>query len=235
MKLKQWIVIICFLTFNFACDKNAQDNGVLIFSFDFLTGQNGWTEGFSDYPVGEDEFYEIDFQWVSLPEPLNSNEKSLFITGNNHSDDLFMFIKKKITGLLPNTIYQVTFDVEFASIYPTNHAGVGGAPGEGVVMKVGAVNFEPEVFEIQNRWDINIDKGNQSVGGKDMFVVGHVGVADDTIEYTLISNNNFSKPKMVKTNNSGEAWVIIGTDSGFESTTAIYYNNIVIRMKKIKW
>ena len=35
-------------------------------------------------------------------------------------------------------------------------------------------------------------------------------------------------PIEVKSNDSGELWLIIGTDSGFESTTTIYYNRIKV-------
>ncbi len=196
------------------------------FSFDFVTGEEGWTAGFANYPAGEEAFYELDFQWSPLPNPLDTSQNSLYITGTNHSDDLFMFIKKNITGLLPNTAYTVTFDVEFASIYPTNAVGVGGAPGEGVTMKAGATLTEPNSFVEDGAVFINIDKGNQSYGGVDMGVIGHVGVADDTTEYTLITNNNFTEPFTITTDSNGEVWLIIGTDSGYESTTALYYNQI---------
>ena len=196
------------------------------YSFGFTTGEEGWIANFADYPAGEEVFYELDFQWSPLPNPLDTNQNSLFITGINHSDDLFMYIKKNITGLLPNTAYTVTFDIEFASIYPTNAVGVGGAPGEGVTMKAGVTLVEPISFIEDDTVFINIDKGNQTNGGIDMDVIGHVGVADDTTEYTLITNNNFPEPFAITTDSNGEVWLIIGTDSGFEATTALYYNQI---------
>ena len=47
-------------------------------------------------------------------EPLTGSD-SLFITGNNQSDDLFMFFKRRVTGLQPNGRYRVTFALEFVT------------------------------------------------------------------------------------------------------------------------
>lgn len=195
------------------------------YNFDFQTGQQGWIGDFADYPIGQTT-YQLGFQWSSLPSPLNISQKSLFITGNNHSDDLFMFIKKKIIGLLPNTTYAVTFDIEFASKYPTNAVGVGGAPGEGVTMKAGATIIEPDTIHYFGDVRMNIDKGNQMQRGVDMDTIGHVGVNDTTTVYALKTNNNFLHPFTITTNSSGEVWIIIATDSGFEATTTLYYNEI---------
>lgn len=198
------------------------------YNFDFSTGKEGWIGGFADYPIGSEVFYELDFQDTSLPSPLDTTQNSLFITGNNHSDDLFMFIKKKITGLYPNTSYTINFDIEFASKYPTNAVGVGGAPGEGVTMKAGATLNEPDTIHSFGNVRMNIDKNNQTQSGADMGTIGHVGVADTTTVYALKSNNNSSHPFEITTNTTGEIWIIIGTDSGFEATTSLYYNKIAV-------
>ena len=205
----------------------------IVYLFEFQQDNQGWTHGFADYPFDAEIFYELDFQWLPLPNPLDTNQNSLFITGNNHSDDLFMFIKKHITGLSSNSFYDVTFDIQFASKYPTNAIGVGGAPGEGVTMKAGATLFEPDRIDGTEQlgypgWIMNLDKGNQVTGGEDMYVIGHVGVTDTTTVYALKSNNNFTNPFTVMADTSGAVWVCIGTDSGFESTTALYYNRIEI-------
>ncbi|MCD4693477.1 MAG: T9SS type A sorting domain-containing protein, partial [Calditrichales bacterium] len=38
--------------------------------------------------------------------------------------------------------------------------------------------------------------------------------------------NNISHPFPITTDAGGEVWLIIGTDSGFEATTTLYYNKI---------
>ena len=97
LRLSQMFIRICpliILILLGGCnDSSSPDNPAsIIFEYDFNTRQNEWIAGFSDYPEGEESFYELTSDWRSLPEPLSG--KGLYISGCNHSDDLFMFISK---------------------------------------------------------------------------------------------------------------------------------------------
>lgn len=229
--MKKNLFISLILILNFGCQKDSVYTENISFEFDFNSGYEGWEGGFADYPV--DNQMELEHDWRELPEPLDI-QKSLFITGDNQSDDLFMFFKKKFIGLQPNTSYSISFDIEFASKYPTNAIGAGGSPGEAVVMKVGASQIEPLPLKSLKLgylgYVMNIDKGGNSCEGKDMVVIGHIGVNDDTENYHLISNKS-SNPFIVTSNSKGEIWAIVGTDSGFEGTTSIFYNRIVLNLQ----
>ncbi|MCH7972961.1 MAG: T9SS type A sorting domain-containing protein [Bacteroidetes bacterium] len=198
------------------------------FMYDFSTGYEGWTGDFADYPITDSLFYELTFYRTNLPLPLDTNKSSLLISGNNHSDDLFMFIKRKILGLLPNTTYGLMISVVFASNAPTNAVGVGGAPGEGVIVKAGASTIEPLKINTDGFFLMNIDKGNQIQPGSDMDTIGHVGVSDTTTVFTLINRNNSNHLFTITTDSNGEVWVCIGTDSGFEATTTLYFDQITL-------
>ena len=78
---------------------------------------------------------------------------------------------------------------------------------------------------------MNIDRGNQSQGGEDMPVIGDIAHGNSGFEYTLIkrSLNNFT----VQAGEDGEIWLIIGTDSGFEGTTTLYYSKIKADLTEI--
>jgi hypothetical protein len=204
-----------------------------VFTYDFSTGYDGWMGDFADYPVTDSVFYQLEFTRTALPNPLNTSNYALKITGNNHSDDLFMFIKRKISGLLPNTTYQLQIEIEFASNAPTNAIGVGGAPGEGVTMKAGASIVEPLKINSSGFYIMNIDKSNQSQPGVDMDTIGHVGVSDTTTKFTLIDRSNTNHLFSITTDSNGEAWVCIGTDSGFEATTTLYYNLITLTFSTV--
>lgn len=196
------------------------------FSFDFSTGYDGWDADFADYPEQDSIFYELESGRTRLPIPLDTTLYGLKISGNNHSDDLFMFIRRKIVGLQPNTTYQLNIDTEFASNAPTNAVGVGGPPGEGVIMKAGATQIKPQKILELGSYIMNIDKGNQSLAGVDMDTIGHVGVADTTTVFALIKRSNATHPFHITSDAHGELWVCIGTDSGFEATTTLYYHKI---------
>ncbi len=198
------------------------------FTYDFAAGYDGWTGDFADYPPSDSVLYELAFSRTTLPAPLNTSKQALMITGKNHSDDLFMFLKKKITGLLPNTTYTIKIEIECASRAPTNGFGVGGAPGEGVILKAGATLIEPVKVVQEDHYRMNINKANQGLPGPDMDTIGHVGVADTTTVFAFINRSNAGHLFTLTTNASGEAWICIGSDSGFEATTTLYYSKITL-------
>jgi hypothetical protein len=144
-----------------------------------------------------------------------------------------MFTKKKVSGLKPNSVYDVIFTIEFASNVPDGMVGVGGSPGESVWIKAGAVAEEPLPEEDDMEYyRMNIDKGGQSQGGTDMVVLGDFSNDTDREEYTLKTVSN-DQPVRVSSDSEGEVWLIVGTDSGFEATTTIYYNNIEASFERI--
>jgi hypothetical protein len=201
------------------------------FTFDFSGGANGWSGDFADYPIGEADSYELEFEVSTLPEPLDENEAALKLSGTNMSDDLFMFLKKKLKGLKADATYNITFSIEFASNVPDGTPGIGGSPGESVYIKAGAAQIEPATVEDDmDYYRMNIDKGNQSTDGEDAKVIGDFSNDTDKEVYTLktVSNEN---PMTVTADSNGELWVIVGTDSGFEGNTTIYYNVIGIELK----
>ena len=143
-----------------------------------------------------------------------------------------MFIKRKITGLIPNQIYQVTFNIEIATNVPDGLGGVGGSPGESVYIKAGLTQIEPLTeLDSNGAYTMNIDKSNQSQSGEDMIVIGDfTNGTTDVFSYTLKNLTNINTFE-VQTDVNGELWAIIGTDSGFEATTTIYYNKISILLE----
>lgn len=219
------------------CTLSPDETGLNVFVFesDFNEGQDQWVAGFTDYPAGEwdSAAFELKFEYTQLPSPLH-NRRGMMLSGNNHSEDLFMFVKRKVSGLSPETVYALNFDVELASNAPTGPIDAGGAPGENVYLKAGASSLEPKKVVDGGTCVLNIDKGNQSTGGEDLIVLGNIGVAPGVNDYTLIErssaeyNYHHNTPFMARTNSKGELWLIVGTDSGFEGTTTLYYTRINI-------
>ncbi len=216
------------------CDLGSEDIRVYSYSFEFSNAKEGWTGDFADYPEGDSILYGLEINHELLPENISKTRKGIKVTGINHSDDLFMFIKRKVSGLRPNTTYKVLFSVRFASNVPTGTPGIGGAPGESVYVKVGASRIEPVKVLTDGYYEMNIDKGNQAQGGTDMQVIGHIGVAATTTQYAEVFRNNSTlSPFSLTTNNQGEVWVIVGTDSGFEGTTTLYYTGVDILFNQV--
>ena len=197
---------------------------------DFAAGTAGWVAAFADYPVGQDAFFELDTGYRPLMPPLNVGQSAHYISGNNHSDDLWMFYKGQVAGLDGNRRYSVRFDLEIATNVPNGCFGVGGAPGEGVTVKAGASEIEPEAVVVGADWRMNVDKGNQTGGGENAVVVGDVASSipcGETRQWELKQLSSGLDAVAVTTDSRGAAWLFVGTDSGFEATTSVYYTWVV--------
>ena len=154
------------------------------------------------------------------------------VQGHNRSDDLFMYIKKQLTALQPDTLYSIVIEVEFANDAPAGAFGIGGPPGEALFVKVGASTEEPVPVEGEMGgepyFQLNVDKGSQSEGGKNAIVVGD-GAKLENEEfgvYELKTLNNAGEPLEIKSDADGNIWIFVGTDSGFEGKTILYYTGI---------
>jgi cyclophilin family peptidyl-prolyl cis-trans isomerase len=211
--------------------------GTVLREFDFSGGDQGFASGFADLPASYDPaLYNLVADHRNLPTELGGG-KGLFISGVNRSDDLWMFWKKKLTGLQPSTEYQVVLDVEMASNVVAGMIGVGGAPGESVYVKAGVSQAEPLVEEdAQGQLRLTVDKGNQSTSGSAAAVLGNVAKEnDDSEQYALLHRNNRSIQQSATTSADGSLWIFFGTDSGFESTTSLYYTHAAaVLMPKAK-
>ncbi len=200
--------------------------------FNFSNDHQGWTADFTDYPVGAESFYELAWGWENFP-PSEGDKgftKGLFLSGNNHSDDLFMFIKRQIDGLKPNSTYNLLFEVTLASKVPEGTTGIGGSPGESVYVKVGASSEEPKKTALSGHYFLNVDKGDQSMGGKNAVVIGSLAnplVDPNNPEYIPMELTNTTLIE-AKTDENGKLWIFLGTDSGYEGTSKYYILSVTL-------
>ncbi|CDZ77801.1 hypothetical protein BN59_02091 [Legionella massiliensis] len=198
---------------------------------------------FADYPKGQEEFYELEYKEAAqLPPEIMLKIRGLKIAGSNHSDDLFMYSYKQLKGLKPNTTYQVQFSLEFASNAASDSIGVGGGPGSSVYVKIGVVDAKPRRYlDSDNFYRIALDKGNQMTDGKDMILLGTIGVDTEDAIYRLKTLPYQPDAEMqekldhytVTSNGKGEAWLVLGTDSAFESKSTLYYTNVLAHFKEL--
>lgn len=224
--------IILAVVMGESCQKGTNNTptpttGILL-NDSFTENSNGWEGEYTDYGTPQESIIKFKFERTGLPKPLNETQKALQLYGENRSDDLFMFVRKKLTNLSPNNTYNLLFEIELASPHPANSIGIGGSPASSVYLKAGASAIKPEKVKNGSFYNLNLDKGNQAVGGKDLVVIGNMANGKDIEEYTLIQRSNAGKPFTVKTDSKGELWLIIGTDSGFEGNQFIYYTRIKV-------
>lgn len=225
----KWSVLPCLAFFGLimaGCNgaSNGSNNQRLV--FDFASGPQNWAGGFADYPANNSAIFELTTDYRPLPTPLDSAKSALFISGINRSDDLWMFYKRRVTGLRPNSLYRVQFEVQFATETARGCGGVGGAPGESVFVKAGASTVEPmAVVDNADDYRFNVDKGNQAQPGTSALVLGNVANTRDCALPAQWELKTLNSPDTlsVRTDANGTLWLFFGTDSGFESLTRLYY------------
>lgn len=210
----------------------------LVFTYEFSDDAMGWEAGFSDYFPDMQE----DMDWVggfqAADETPDDVGAAFTLQGTNTSDDLFMFMKKRLTrddGIIDSAVYDLSFEIAFYSNAPSGCVGIGGAPGESVYLKAGASAVEPEPVLVGDggleQVRLNVDKGNQSTGGEAAGVVGNVanGVACEEMPsgFVLVTKS-YTLEEPVEASEDGELWLFVGTDSGFEGRTTLYYESIEV-------
>ncbi|HXH69158.1 MAG TPA: hypothetical protein VNI60_02305 [Pyrinomonadaceae bacterium] len=221
-------------------------NNIVEIEYNFKSGSSGWTADFADYnPATNDSgFYELYNGIRLMPRKLTYvSRRGFYIQGNNHSDDLFMFLKRRLTaadGIVAGQTYRIEYVIKLASDAPSGCGGIGGTPGESVYLKAGASSVEPlAVLQPNGYLRMNIDKGNQSQGGTAASVAGNIanGIPCAAVfplsKFALIERLH-QHTTNVTANANGELWLLVGTDSGFEGTTRLYYQSIRVRLVPVQ-
>lgn len=210
----------------------------LRYSWSFTNDTFGWMGGFADFPVSSNgqpldtSIYEFQAGHRALPSGLGTG-KALYIQSHNRSDDVFMFFKRRLTGLQPSKRYQIQYSVRFASDAASGSVGIGGSPAEAVILKAGASTTEPLAVNRNGFVEMNIDKGTQSEGSTSAFVLGNIGVellGGATFAFKTLSSETFNRDLIATTSADGSLWLFVGTDSGFEGLTQLYYDNITVTL-----
>ena len=199
-------------------------------TFDFSDGEQGFVADFADYPPDDEEIYELTSGYRPLPAPLDP-QSALFLSGVNRSDDLVMFFKGQVGGLVAGASYSVSVSAEIATDTPAGCVGVGGAPGESVWIKAGASEIEPLPVLRGSYLRMNIDIGNQSNGGSNAVVLGNMANSrscEQPRQWERKSLPARSIPETVSASADGRAWLLFGTDSGFESRTEVYFTRATV-------
>ena len=196
--------------------------------FDFSRDYQGWSPSFADYPVGKETEWAIGSAIALLPAPLDPARKGILLTGANHGDDLFMYLTREGPRLAPNASYAVRFRVTVATNAPKNCAGIGGAPGESVVLKVGATPVEPgRIVDAAQYYRATFDHGSQLAGGRDALPVGDLATSNTNCAVPRYELKELASGSLtVATSPSGRLWLVVGVDSAFEGTTAVYVTGV---------
>lgn len=207
-----------------SCAESADDSfQIFIQEFDFSQGLEGWAAEFTEYPLGETPESDSIYKWsASISQVPGSNRPAILLSCENLNGDIFMFLKRKVTDLKPNTNYSIVFEITMA----TNSVA-----GQPLILKAGASELEPKKVIENGYYQLNIDKGEDFASGENLYSFGDVGgVAPSSDAYIPVSRGNASvnQPILATTNSKGELWLIVGTDCMYTGFNSVYYSRISV-------
>ncbi len=211
--------------------KNYDDFAVFSSSFDFKKESYDWQGDFANYQASDSVTDQLSFDYANLPQGELAGKKSLKISGISSNGNLFMFIKKQITGLTPYTQYTIAFDVEL-----TPYIEDAVQQGDSLYLKVGATTNEPGKNLAGSYFNTNFDKGLAYDEGADMIILAAISAAD-LQGYSLYKKRNATSLHpffSTRSNGKGELWLIVGTDSPFNGKTNVYYTSVDVVFSAVK-
>lgn len=207
----------------------------LFVEYRFTTEEPEWSTDFVDFPASQEADVAFIGEYRALPPGLGISGLAAYLSGNNISDDLFMFWKRPLTGLRPNGLYDVTIAVDFV----TNHGRdcqVGNAVS--VWIKAGLVPGEPRrVLDGGNYYRLNVDKGQQANGSGNVLVMGDIRNGQPgcsaTAPFAVNRHTSARHALRVRASEDGGFWVLFGTESGFESPHEIYFTRVRFDLRPV--
>lgn len=226
-----------------ACDLNdPAEPEPLTYSYNFDEGAQGWSGFFTNYSVGQGDGMDLISNYRSEPQPPNVTQGAFLLAATNLSDDVKMLMKRPLDGLAPNTTYQVRYEVAFATNAPSGCAGIGGPPGEAVVILALASQTEPErLVDDAQYYVLNIEQqeaeddfGGDLAAWLDAVQLGNIANSSNECTdtpYELKTLTSEAVHDDVTTDADGQAWLLVGTRSGFEGRTALYFTHITATLR----
>lgn len=173
--------------------------------------------------------YEVESGLRRLPPEIASERQGQFISANNYSADMYMFMKKELgrsQGVIPGRHYLVTIKTVFASNAPTGCLGPGGGPGEAVILKANVLNVGPEISVDEDRYvrtSFNHGRAISNIAN---------GVDCEVARGEYVSLSRVGPIIRARAGKDGRLWIVLGTDSGYEGKTSLYYQQVEVFLKE---
>lgn len=237
MKLTSaWLFTVTTLTFLSAgCSGTFNAVNPLTRSYSFTTGITGWDFNISDYTS---DTLPDSVEFTHAPIPRSGAPMALYIGGRNYSSDLLLYARRQLTDLQPNTKYTATIETRITTDSPLGCVGVGGGtPGESVWL-IAAVSSEKPATSVSPTGyvSLKIDRGNQSLSGRQSDVLGIIGTAESPCvggRTPVDKGLKGTKSIPVTPDDQGKLWLTIGVDSGYEGYSRIWIQDVTVTFKPV--
>lgn len=234
--LRTGILMLLVSIVLYGCIGLDEDSGELLYEYSpFDVDTEGWIAAFADYPVGLEDSMKLDYGHGSIYVSESVGNVSAFKqSGYATNSDLFMYIKQQVSGLVPNSRYKVTIEVELNSQLLLDYQGNLDSKDLGSFLKVGAFKTEPdtlEVFDVANQEfstvTVDFDKGENSSGGIDMIFIGRIEYTNLGESPIMLNGNNIDSPIYTASDSEGKLWIAVGVDTNIPVYQEISYTYVL--------
>lgn len=204
-----------------------------VINVDFNQGIDGWTPGVADY-YDDDAPSETGFGWSKLPPGSNLSGNGYYLTSHNNSDNVMTYAKRQYGGFVAGAKYKLTFAMSHATDASLDCMGAGGSRGASIYMVVAASGEEPKTVKQANgEYRLNLDRGNNAESGTQGKVLGLLG--SEQLEcggggWAKVTRQS-DEAIAVTADKDGKLWIVLGSDSGFESANAFYLLSATVNVK----
>jgi hypothetical protein len=215
--------IIAGLSFSLYCCSGGTDPLPIRFSDStFESGLEEWLGDFAFVRTGTEPSVAFSVSQEPLPEALKSKSHGLKLEGRNSGDSIFLFVKKKLTGLDPAKSYKVAYQIDLATNFPDTAAGAGRI----IFLKAGASGTEPKSIAGTNMSTVSIDNGALARSGTQMRLLGNVANGLDSTAYRPIIRKNANVAVHVKPAANGDIWLCVGINTTFKGNMKLFFDRI---------
>jgi hypothetical protein len=205
--------------------------GAVTRSFDFRQGEQGWVAEFDGFPVGMDPA-EYQLEAGLRPVPTELGDRTGFMV-QGRSIDPFMFLKRRLgpaDGIRPGQAYRALFTIEFGSNAPSTGNFAFGHPGLDVGLFAGGGADEPRVVPVTGYLRMSVER---SPDGRYASLLGNVAngqpVNFENQPYVAVTRRG-AHDFAARADAAGNLWLLVGTASGFEGFTRLYYLRITVTL-----
>jgi hypothetical protein len=228
----KWTVTPALLLLAAAC-LDANDGAGTVLDFDFhVTGEN-FVAGAADFPAAQAAAVGAIGDRRLLPTNPSSTVTGLYLSGTGVGGDLFLFQKKRFTGLVPNHTYQQAFlSLGYITDY---HSGCNAGPGPVTVIKAGVSATEPLVTtDAQGVLRMNIDKGagvSKGVFTQAGDIRNGLALCPGTGTFAERATLAQQQSAPLVTDAQGGFWLFVGTQSSFAGAHQVYFSGLRLTLK----
>jgi len=207
----------------------------------FAEDAEGWEAQFSEYEPGLEDSLKLSFAHDNFMATESIGEVTAVVqSGYATNSDLFMYIKRQISGFKPNTPYTVVFKLELFAQLNEDFSGDLTDDHNGSFLKASVYTEEPDTLIVDDDDNpgkkiviTNFEKGNDRTTGPNMAMIGkleHTSVDEAPL---LLIGSSEGDDLLGTTDSEGKMWMMIGVDTNQPIYQSIFYSFIGIEFREI--